>query len=55
MDEHIIDGLGKSIITIRDGKVINVTEPKVKYCPLFDHQRGIKEITKEEVKNNERD
>ena len=52
MDEHIIDGLGKSIITIRDGKVINVTEPKVKYCPLFDHQRGIKEITKEEVKNN---
>jgi putative methanogenesis marker protein 8 len=52
MDEHIIDGLGKSIITIRDGKVVNVTEPKVKYCPLFDHHRGIKEITKEEVKNN---
>ncbi len=52
MDEHVIDGLGKSIITVRDGKVVEVSEPKVKYCPLFDHHRGIKELTTEKIKEN---
>lgn len=52
MDEHIIDGLGKSIITVRDGKVVDVTEPQVKYCPLFDHHRGIKELTTQAIKEN---
>ncbi|MDO5848465.1 MAG: DUF2099 family protein [Methanobrevibacter sp.] len=52
MSRHIVDGLGKSKVTIENGKVTNVTEPKISYCPLFDHHRNIKEITPEAVKEN---
>ena len=52
MDEHIIEGLGKSTITVRNGKVVDVTEPKVEYCPLFKHHKGIDELTTETVKKN---
>ena len=52
MSEHIIEALGLSQITIKDGKVVDVTEPEVEYCPLFDHHRGIKKLTKEEIAEN---
>ena len=52
MTEHIIEALGKSKITIRDGKVVDVSEPEVEYCPLFDHHRGIKKLTKEVIAEN---
>ena len=52
MTEHIIEALGKSRITIENGKVVDVTEPEVEYCPLFDHHRGIKKLTKEVIAKN---
>lgn len=52
MSEHIIEALGLSQITIKDGKVVDLTEPQVEYCPLFDHHRGIKKLTKEVIAEN---
>lgn len=52
MSRHTIEALGLSRITIEDGKVTDVTEPEVEYCPLFDHHRGIKKLTKEEIAKN---
>lgn len=52
MSEHIIEALGLSKITVKDGKVIDVTEPEVEYCPLFDHHRGIKKLTREVIEKN---
>ena len=52
MSEHIIEALGLSKITIKDGKVVDVTEPQVEYCPLFDHHRGITKLTKEVIAEN---
>lgn len=52
MSEHIIEALGLSRVTIKDGKVIDVTEPEVEYCPLFDHHRGIKKLTREVIGEN---
>ena len=52
MSEHIIEALGLSRITIKDGKVVSVSEPEVEYCPLFDHHRGIKKLTKEVIEKN---
>lgn len=52
MDEHIIEALGKARVVIRDGKVVEVGEPQIGYCPLFDKHRGIKKLTKEEVRKN---
>ena len=52
MSEHIIEALGLSRITIKDGKVVSVSEPEVEYCPLFDHHRGIKKLTPEVIEKN---
>ena len=52
MSKHIVDGLGKSKVTIENGKVTNVTDPLIEYCPLFDHHRNIKKLTPETVKEN---
>ena len=52
MSEHIIEALGLSKITIKDGKVVDVTEPEVEYCPLFDHHRGIKKLTTDVIAEN---
>jgi putative methanogenesis marker protein 8 len=37
---------------IEDGKVVEVGEPEVTYCPLFFKHRGIERITKEIVREN---
>jgi putative methanogenesis marker protein 8 len=52
MDEHIIEAMGKAKVVIRDGKVVEVGEPQIEYCPLFHKYRGIEEITKETIKEN---
>jgi putative methanogenesis marker protein 8 len=51
-DRHVMECLGKSRVTIENGKVVDVSEPLIKYCPLFKKYRGINEITAEIVKKN---
>ncbi|MBQ8644339.1 MAG: DUF2099 family protein, partial [Candidatus Methanomethylophilaceae archaeon] len=43
MSKHVMECLGMSRVTIADGKVVEVTELRVKYCPLFAKHRGIQE------------
>ena len=52
MDEHVIEALGKARVVIRNGKVAEVGEPKIGYCPIFDKHRGIKKIDKEVIGKN---
>jgi putative methanogenesis marker protein 8 len=52
MVRHVIEALGKTRVVIEDGKVVEVGEPLVRYCPLFAKHRGIKEITPELVREN---
>jgi putative methanogenesis marker protein 8 len=52
MDRHVIEALGVTKVTIVDGKVVDVTEPKVKYCPLFKKYRNIDELNSSVVKDN---
>ncbi len=52
MDEHVIEGLGKARIVVRDGKVVEVGEPLLTYCPIFDKHRGIKKIDKDVIARN---
>lgn len=44
--------LGMSRVVIEDGKVIEVSEPKVKHCPLFRKYRGIEELNTDTVREN---
>lgn len=52
MDEHVIEALGKARVVVRDGKVVEVGEPLIGYCPIFDKHRGIKAITKDVIAKN---
>ncbi len=52
MGKHVMECLGMTKIVMEDGKVVEVGEPAVKYCPLFDKYRGIKEITSDVVREN---
>lgn len=52
MARHVMEALGKSRVTIEDGKVVSVTEPVVKYCPLFKKHRGIEELNEETIREN---
>ncbi|MFA6804561.1 MAG: methanogenesis marker 8 protein [Candidatus Methanomethylophilaceae archaeon] len=51
-DKNVMEALGLSKVTIVDGKVVEVTEPKVKYCPLFKRVRNIDELNCCTVKEN---
>ena len=52
MDKHVIEALGRARITVQDGKVIDVGEPMIEYCPLFHKHRGIEKLTEKEIRNN---
>jgi putative methanogenesis marker protein 8 len=52
VDEHVMEALGKAKVVIKDGKVVEVGEPMIKYCPLFHKYRGIEDITSEAIQEN---
>ena len=49
---HTMELLGKTEVKVKDENVVEVGEPKIKYCPLFDKIRGIKEVTSEAAAEN---
>lgn len=52
MGRHVMEALGKARVVMEDGKVIEVGEPKVRYCPLFKKYRGIEELNKDTIREN---
>ncbi len=51
-DEHVMETLGKARVVIRNGVVVEVSEPRLSYCPLFHHRRGIERIDTEIIRAN---
>jgi putative methanogenesis marker protein 8 len=52
-DEHIIEAIGRSRIIIRDGRVVEVGEPRISDCPLarrFGYP--IPSVTKDAIRKN---
>lgn len=52
MSRHVMECLGLSRVVIEDGEVVEVTEPRVKHCPLFEKYRGIEELNRNTVREN---
>lgn len=52
MDRHVIEALGRARITIQDGKVVDIGEPLIEYCPLFHKHRGIEKLTEDKIEEN---
>lgn len=44
--------LGMSRVTIENGKVTEVTKPRVRFCPLFAKLRGIEELNEDTIREN---
>ena len=49
---HVMEILGMTRVVVENGKVVEVGEPQLEWCPLFEKARGIKQITSEEVRKN---
>jgi putative methanogenesis marker protein 8 len=49
---HIMEMVGKARVVVKDGKVAEVGEPEVKWCPLFAKLREVQDITQEAIKQN---
>ncbi len=52
MGRHVMEALGKSRVVMEDGKVVSVSEPQVRYCPLFKKHRGIEELNCDTIREN---
>jgi len=50
--KHIMELVGKTRVTVVDGKVVSVEDPVLEWCPIFAKYRDIQKITPEEVKKN---
>lgn len=44
--------VGNARVVIENGLVVEVSEPEISWCPLFEKARGMKEITPEKIKEN---
>lgn len=44
--------LGLSRVVVENGVVVDVSEPRVEFCPLFYKHRGIEKLTKESIREN---
>ena len=51
-DRHVMEALGKTRVVVENGKVVEVSEPRTEYCPIFDKVRGIKKFTSKTAKEN---
>ncbi len=51
-DRHVIEALGMTKVVIEEGRVVEVGEPLLEYCPLFFKHRGIEKLTSEIVRKN---
>ncbi|MBN2487417.1 MAG: DUF2099 family protein [Methanosarcinaceae archaeon] len=49
---HVMELIGKTRVVVKDGKVVEVGEPQIEWCSIFDKLYGIKKITPDKVKEN---
>ncbi|MDR2944996.1 MAG: DUF2099 family protein [Methanosarcinales archaeon] len=49
---HVMEMVGNARVVIENGKVTEVSDPVISWCPLFEKARGMKEITPEKIKEN---
>ena len=47
-----MEALGKSCIVVEDGKVVEVSRPHLKYCPLFNKLLKMDEIDEDVIRKN---
>lgn len=51
-DRHVLETIGRTRVVVENGKVVEVGKPLLKYCPLWEKMRGLKELNERVVKAN---
>ncbi|MDF1558006.1 MAG: DUF2099 family protein [ANME-2 cluster archaeon] len=49
---HIMEILGKTKVVVKDGKVVEVGEPQITWCPLWNKVSGVEDITNDMARQN---
>ncbi|MCX9085750.1 MAG: DUF2099 family protein [Candidatus Methanoperedens sp.] len=49
---HVMELFGKARVVIKDGKVMEVSEPIADWCPIFSKFSNVSKLTSEEAKKN---
>jgi len=49
---HIMEILGKTRVVVKNGKVVEVGQPRIHWCPLWNKASGLEHITRETVRDN---
>lgn len=49
---NIMEILGRTRVIVKDGKVVEVGRPGIKWCPLWNKAEGINDITQESAREN---
>ena len=51
-DIHVMEALGNAIVTVKNGKIVDISDPEISYCPLFAKHRGITKLNKDTIFEN---
>ncbi|ABR54852.1 conserved hypothetical protein [Methanococcus vannielii SB] len=51
-DIHVMEALGNATVLVKNGKIIDISDPQISYCPLFAKLRGIEKLTKDSIFEN---
>ena len=49
---HVFYAIGMTRVVIEDGKVIEVGQPEIRFCPLFKKLVGMEDISPEKIREN---
>ena len=52
MGRHVMEALGLSRVTVVDGVVTEVTEPMMRFCPMFAKMRGMDVLNRDTIRAN---
>lgn len=52
MVKHVMEAMGRARVVIEDGRVVEVGEPLIDYCPLFKKYRGIDKLDENSIREN---
>lgn len=52
MTRHVLEVLGKTRVVVEDGRIVEVGEPRIGYCPLFKKHRNIDVLNEESIREN---
>ena len=51
-ERHVFEALGRARIVVEDCEVVEVSEPLIRYCRLWEKMRGITQFTEEQIREN---